>query len=306
LETFHSDGDRAPEGVFRCHPLWGKVTGLAPLGSGANNDLFKVDFGSHSKALKRTRPAGMNRLRTEVVALHALRGMHAPALAMSLPDGQESVPHLWMEFVPGEHRFDLDGPSATTLGRALRQIHLQTNGSPFADLASPTLETYVHTRLIPQLDVSRLKAPPALHETVAAWVRDMLSMAALFDADRESSSAHRCLVHTDVIPLNVIFKDSQAVLVDWELARFDFPEWDLASVEKAFRFGPDARVQFDRAYGLPIDAERLKLVSLLHYANVVLWRLCSFYARQENREHADFFLSELRDEMEWIRVRLRS
>ena len=108
-------------------------------------------------------------------------------------------------------------------------------------------------------------------------------------------------MHGDVIPLNLIFSNGDCKLIDWELARFDFPEWDLASVKKAFRFSGNSREAFFAAYGNHYDENVLWFVSLLHYCNVVLWRICDFYVRKHIQTNKEKFLSNLNNEMNWIR-----
>lgn len=78
----------------------------------------------------------------------------------------------------------------------------------------------------------------------------------------------------------------------------------MISIDKAFRFEEGARERFENAYGRSLDSKKLRFFSLLHYANVALWRVCSFYVRGENRDIAEKFLTELDQEIAWIRIHL--
>ncbi|MCB9495429.1 MAG: aminoglycoside phosphotransferase family protein [Fibrobacteria bacterium] len=274
---------------------------LRALASGANNDLFVVDHRGVEAVLKRTRPGGVARLDLEAAILECLDGDGAPRLlGKEAIDSAEECSQIVMEWVQGRHLHRLDRVAAAMLGRTLGGLHSRTRVDLPAQLASPSWADYLESRLESQWEQAREAAPSAMVEESRGFLRRLGTFAAGFGADDEG----RCLVHTDLIPLNVVFTAEDCRIVDWELGRIDHPEWDLASLDKAFVFEPGARAAFDAAYGRLPDPDRLRLVGLLHYSNVALWRMCSYWVRGENRENADRFLAELDEEIEWIRRNL--
>ncbi|HNY29509.1 MAG TPA: aminoglycoside phosphotransferase family protein [Fibrobacteria bacterium] len=270
------------------------------LASGANNDITLMECPDRKVVMKRARPSAPDRLATETRVLSLLAGGIAPALVDgTFLDASEGGSRLFMEHIEGEHRFELDVRSARLLGAALAAIH-RTDLASLADfLEKPSWQDYFQDRLIPQLEEAREVAPSPQIRELQVFLERIRRLGQ--ELDTRSLHGRSALVHTDIIPLNVIFQADRCRIIDWELARIDAPEWDLCSALKSFVFAPRARDALLDAYGTAPDPDRLRFVSLLHYANVALWRLCSFYRRGENQSIRAKFLRELDAEMDWIR-----
>ncbi|GEM_PF-1741152 len=273
----------------------GEMLGTKPLAMGANNSLLLVDFPHGKAVLKQTKPTGVNRLLNEKYVLEAL----APGLGSRVLGFHAQADSLLLEYEPGEHRFNLDAKSAQLLGQLLREVHLTSTTELASKIPTLNWQSYFNENLLAQLAEASRRAPHGL----VCDVEDILYRVRQKCKENESiwNESSLVLVHSDLIPLNVVFRAQEVRFIDWELARLDFAEWDICSVRKAFHFVEDSYAQFLQGYGLPINTMRLQLVSLLHYANIVLWRLCSFYVRGEQQEKVEQFMKDLDDELLWLR-----
>lgn len=272
---------------------------VSTLASGANNEIFIVEFETRKLAFKKTLESGVARLGNEAVILSLLQGRSVPRIFWAGTEPQGNNPRaLLMEYLEGSHPFALDEQTAFSLGMALKQIHGVDIHEYRNRLESPKWDEYYRNRLLSQLSFAKKTAPDALCKAMDLLLQRIKALGEglgpLWD------EKDKVLIHSDLIPLNVIFSDGICKLIDWELGRMDYPEWDLCSVDKAFRFTIESRKQFYEAYQKEIDLDRYKLISLMHHSNVALWRMCSFYGRGENQQIKEKFLGELDQEIQWI------
>lgn len=273
------------------------------LGEGANNRIFLLDYGTSRFVCKETRPDGVKRLAHEAGILSRLEPAIGPALRTlrSSPDPRTSD-HLLEEHVVGTHDHILDATKAELFGRVLGRLHALPV-EHFGDVVPRTQwREYIATRIDTQWALCRESVPQWIQDEMPGLIAQIATLGNKLASHLEARAPS--LVHGDLIPLNVLSTPDGCRLIDWELARIDSPEWDIASVLKAFEF-PDGSIDsFWRSYDLPCDPDILRFVSLLQYCNVALWRCCSYYVRHENHDIAPKFLSELEQEIEWVRTHL--
>lgn len=273
------------------------------LGKGANNRIFLLDYGSSRFVCKETRPDGVKLLVHEAGILSRLDPGIGPALRSLRTSPDPSASDLLLEeHLEGTHDMVLDEHRAEQFGRVLGRLHAQPV-ERFADVVQRTgWRDYVSSRILPQWEICREHVPLEIASEMPGLIQRIVRLGDTL-AERLDSGTP-ALVHGDLIPLNVVFGSGGCRLIDWELARVDLPEWDIASVLKAFVFPDNSLDGFWSAYGAPCDPEVLRFVSLLQYANVALWRCCSYHVRGENSEIAPKFLAELHDEIAWVRTHL--
>lgn len=270
------------------------------LASGANNQITLLEYSDHKAVLKQTRPGGTNHLAHESHILRHLPDRIGPAVLHETPDPRTgALDSLTLEHIQGEHKYDLTEPDAALLGRTLRALHATDLPPLRPTLESPSWEAFFQDRLMAQFLDAKDAAPASQVREMEQTLEAIRTLGMAMGS--KLGDEGRTLVHTDIIPLNVIFQEDRCRVIDWELARIDFPEWDLCSTLKAFAFSEASRASFFAAYGRSPDPDRLRFVSLLQYANVALWRMCSFFRRGENQSIRDKFLRELADEIQWIR-----
>lgn len=281
----------------------GPLLRSSPLASGANNDIVLLEFEHRKAVLKQTRPNGTDRLQIEDAVLANLGGEIGPSvLWQNLSEAGGEGKCLILEHIAGEHKFELSEPEASRLGTALRCVHDTDLAKLEGNLEGPSWSTYFQDRLLSQYAQAKGVAPLGQVEEMKRCLDRIHALGS--DMQQNLSDRDKTLVHTDIIPLNVIFQEDRCRIIDWELARLDFPEWDLCSAFKSFLLSASANEALLQSYEGALDPDRLRFVSLLHYSNVALWRLCSFYLRGENQSIKAKFLRELEEEIEWVKVSL--
>jgi len=278
----------------------GAMLNSYPLASGANNEIMMLEFNDRKAVLKMTKEKGIKRLKNESVILSAVGDAIGPkVLWKHLSDKDDDQEFLVIEYIAGEHKYKLNNDEAAQLGKALKSLH----DTDVADLAGivdrPSWEEYFHQRLMSQYLNAKGIAPSAQVDEIKSHLDKIYEFG--ISIKNKLSIQDAVLVHADIIPLNVIYESRRCRIIDWELARLDFPEWDICSVFKTFDFPGNSKTAFTEAYQKKIDEDRYLLISLLHYSNVALWRLHSFYCNGENADIKDKFLMELDAEIEWVK-----
>jgi len=82
------------------------------------------------------------------------------------------------------------------------------------------------------------------------------------------------IVHGDLIPDNMlVLADRSIRILDWEGARLDEPEADLATAIKGLGLAGTARAALLRGYGMPLRGPVLEFRLALHALQVAGWRL---------------------------------
>lgn len=272
---------------------FGELRSVRPLGTGAANESFRIEFSRWTLVYKRALDGHNPRLRQEFDLLHHPRNVWGPRAwsHFETPDG------LLEDLVPGKHLFVLTTQQAFALGRHLHRLHTaDASGLPHLD--APGCKAYLAHRLLPQWEELWPLAPLEVLRRVERALLTFEAEAPYWDEC--SSERSHVLVHTDLIPLNILFQNSdRCSFLDWEWARMDVPEWDLASLLKAFRFEPSALAAFWEGYALPFDPGRLRAVSAMHCCNVALWRLRCLHVRHEHQD-SPLFRKELEEELGWL------
>lgn len=143
--------------------------------------------------------------------MQALGGIHAPALVwpVQLLDGD--VDFLWMEQAQGRHLYLLNASEARQLGRSLRAIHEMPIDGLQVRLEAPTWDDYFQNRLLAQLAMSRSHCPSDLHGTLESLLKAIRNFGMKFG--NRLAGHGQCLVHTDLIPLNVLFDEDLCILI---------------------------------------------------------------------------------------------
>jgi aminoglycoside phosphotransferase (APT) family kinase protein len=277
----------------------GTLINSYPLSSGANNELVMLEFDGFNAVLKKTKQTGVRRLRNEFTVLSNNNKPIGPKVLWShFPENIFDADYLIIEHVAGQHLYELDGRAAVQLGTVMKEIH-EIPVHKFNDcLEKPSWEDYYNSRLISQFTTASNGGSEKYLNTLRIYLVKIHEFGKSISS--ELTEKDLSLVHSDLIPLNMIFDNKRCNIIDWELARIDYPEWDICSIKKAFIFSENSYNSFETVYNRKISEKRLKLFSLMHYCNVALWRICSFYCKGENHEIKKKFLREIEEEIEWI------
>jgi len=281
----------------------GYVKNITSIGSGASNNIVLLEYPDRKAVLKKTKPGIASRLKNELIVLEHTNGLFGPTVYnntnMSKSDDCDFIVE---EYIEGSHLYELNNTSASLLGNILNKIHSISITDLKDKLERPSWNDYFENRLMSQFNIAKAAAPKYQIDEIS----DCLQKISIYgkSIDKKLTAHSVSLIHSDLIPLNIIFNNIGCRIIDWELTRIDFPEWDICSILKAFKFTDDSITQFLNSYKIRIDQQILDFVSLMHYSNVVLWRMCSFYCRGENQSIKDIFLDELECELNWIKSRI--
>jgi thiamine kinase-like enzyme len=274
------------------------------LAQGAGNQIFSVTTDRCEFVLKIAHPNPSQRLKIEADFLKATQGAWGPRFIFFDETGElHSQPLLLMERVTGIHVFDLNSDQADQLGKVLRRLHDYPTSLFLGLLEKPNRIDFISDRVLPQLQSAEKYLPLSRWNEFLKIIELVRNQGSSLSSKGENQNYG--LVHTDIIPLNVIFKPSNhPVLIDWEWMRLDSPEWDLVSVLKAFPMQETLLESFWKGYGNQPSTQTLEWIGLLYHLNVIAWRLRSYYELGHYREESKKFLADLEQEWQWVQKRV--
>jgi aminoglycoside phosphotransferase (APT) family kinase protein len=204
---------------------------FVPLTGGVASDIWRVDAGPRSVAVKRALPklrvaadwhAPVSRNAAEAdwlrVAARVVPGcvpeilFHDPASGLFAMDflPPDRYP-VWKAQLRDGH---VDITFAATVGKTLVRIHAATAGDSEVAKRFALDDTFHAIRLEPYLEATAGRHP-ALAER-------------LFALSRRTLACHQALVHGDVSPKNILAGPAGPVLLDAECAWYGDPAFDLA------------------------------------------------------------------------------
>ena len=203
---------------------------VVELGGGVSNVVLSVVSPSRAlvvkQALPRLRvldewPAKRERALTEAAALR-LAGSLTPGLVPAVVDVDAEACALTIAHAPPSWRpwKELllagtgDPAIAEGLGSALSAWHDGTSGSPRLRDQFDDREAFDQLRIDPY------------YRTVERRHREIAEAIARFVA--RMSSRRRCLVHGDFSPKNVLVGPNTVWIIDWEVAHYGDPSFDVA------------------------------------------------------------------------------
>lgn len=201
-----------------------------PLTGGVSSEVLEVSWPLGGAVVKQSLPrlrvaavweAAPERILTEARALE-LAGKLTPGHTPEIFDVDDAALALTMSMAPSrllnwKHRLlegDVQAETATTLGSILGIWHHRTADQSDVQKAFADLETFRQLRLEP------------FHQQVARAWPDLA--APVLTVMRELTSTQRCLVHGDFSPKNVLADGSTVWVLDWEVAHYGNPVFDVA------------------------------------------------------------------------------
>jgi Ser/Thr protein kinase RdoA (MazF antagonist) len=194
---------------------WGQVTVVRPLGGGNRNDLLEIHRGRERLVARRSRrtPASLD---WEVDLLDHLvgHGLRVPAILPSL-DGRRHVEGVVVQaWLDGAAPADRDWPA---VAETLRRLHAVTANWPQRPGFASTREL---------LDMDR-------GGDVDLTVMPAAAVAACRNAWRPLAGRPEAVVHGDPGASNIRVADGEVGLLDWDEARVDCTDLDLAELPAA-------------------------------------------------------------------------
>jgi tRNA A-37 threonylcarbamoyl transferase component Bud32 len=201
-----------------------------PLGGGVSNVVLRVATLSGDVVVKQALPrlrvveqwsAKRERTRAEAAAL-ALAGRLTPGFLPRVIDTDpqacavviEAAPEIWRDWKTTLLTGVSDPAIAATLGRLLASWHARTHEDP--DLVQPFCDLQ---------PFEELRLDPYYHHTAERLPRLKGALLGLADSLR---GRQRCLVHGDFSPKNVLVGSAGLWVIDFEVAHYGDPAFDLA------------------------------------------------------------------------------
>lgn len=235
------------------------------VAQGANNALYRF----HLRGRPLLAKIGMNpffrQLHVEYAVLKHVRTI-SPGVFDFFEDERTDLQVLLLDPVDGVHPYILDDAMLSAAGRAIAAYH---NGS--AVIAEVPVEhgvSFITDRI---LQVERYGGLVAYRDRYEKLYDSLLSYADLFSL---RDCGKMVLVHGDLVPRNIISEPGGALrIIDWEGARYDIPEADLATIVKAYHLEGEHRELLFAAYGLPVDRTLFNFRLAVHHVQVLAWRL---------------------------------
>jgi Ser/Thr protein kinase RdoA (MazF antagonist) len=198
--------------VERVLEAWGPVRRVRSLGGGNRNEVVEVELAGRRMVARRSRRPAAS-LAWEIRLLEHLgrSGVRVPAVVPT-PDGRRQVSGvLLMTWLDGRPPAAGDWPAVAA---TLRRVHELTRGWPQRPGAASTRALLTADRG-GDVDLSVMPA-----EAVAACRRAWAALA----------GAPEAVVHGDPGPANIRVTDEGIGLLDWDEARVDATDLDLAEL----------------------------------------------------------------------------
>ena len=192
--------------------LWGRAEVIGPLGGGNRNTVLEIRIGQRRLVARRSRrsPASLD---WEIGLLDhlAARGLRVPAVVPAL-DGRRHIGGVTVQtWLDGTPPGDSDWPAVAS---ALRTVHALTQGWPQRPGFASTRQLLTTDRG-GDVDLSQMPASAAA-ACRTAW-------AAL-------AGTPEAVIHGDPGPANIRITSTGAGLLDWDEARADYTDLDLADL----------------------------------------------------------------------------
>ncbi len=267
--------DQFRQQLFRDGVISNPNARLMPLAGGVSSDIYLVEDGDKRLVAKRALgklrvkeewTADISRNRVEIEALrlmgHLLSNVAPRLLAAHGDQGYFIMEFMDERFVNWKHLL-LNGQCgeshARIAGGTLGVLHRRTWAMTELTETLGKWEDFRQLRVSPYFEVLASK-----HPTIANAVAVQIGHL--------RHSPHKSLVHGDYSPKNMLFCDSQLVVLDWEVAWFGDPAFDIAFLLnhlllKAIHRQPQAQ-QFVhlaqiawRAYAENIGMEKFKFIA---------------------------------------------
>jgi Ser/Thr protein kinase RdoA (MazF antagonist) len=199
---------------------WGPLTVIGPISGGNRNTVLELRRGRQRLVARRSRrePASLD-WEIALVGHLARHGIRVPAV-IPAADGRLHVDGVvvqsWLAGAP-------PGPADwTAVADALRRVHAATAGWPQRPGSASTRELMTADRG-GDVDLS-LMPPGAVTDCRRAWAR--------------LAGTPEAVVHGDPGAPNIRVTEAGAGLLDWDEARLDYTDLDLAELPGAELAGP--------------------------------------------------------------------
>lgn len=251
------------QALSACGILCHKMTFLT---RGANNLIYRLHCDNLSLIAKIGVNAKFKNLDKEYLFLNQVKDIGPEVFFFDIC-GENHLHVIIESFIDGYHPYQMNYEQLNNIGQKIALYH-SVNHSQFI-FSNETWLDFIDNR-IPLIDPQ--KDEHSLASTVIEKKEQAKKLG--FSIYKNKIKTVPVLVHGDLIPLNLIIgKDGSFKIIDWECIRYDDAESDLATLIKAFRLTDDQIVTLLQGYNRAIDKQILEFRLLLHYLQVIAWRI---------------------------------
>ena len=236
---------------------------------GANNRLFRAESAGEVFLVKEGLNPDFRMLHREFQFLRRTDGIGPRVYAFSArpPQGMQC---LVMECIEGDHPETGTSGFPHRLGAAMATWH---RIPAFVDwLPRENWQTFLSERVLRPLAGD----PDGVAFDLVCQTA-FRTGEALYAHSTEKAVANGDLpviVHGDLIPLNMLVRpDGSLCVLDWEGARLDEPEADLATAIVGCALSTEQVSELIQGYALPVDGAKLEFRLALHLLQIAGWRL---------------------------------
>lgn len=259
------------------------------VAQGANNALYRFFLNEKPVLAK----IGMNPFFRKLHIEYAVLRQVAPLSPEPIDfynDPRSGLQVLLLKQLDGIHPYELEDTEVAAVGRIIASYH--TGTSPIDTVPTEHGASCIRKRVLQVGSCGDL-------QTYRDRFKNLYDMLLEYAGHPgvAPDSERNVLVHGDLVPRNIIMASDGAVrIIDWEGARYDIPEADLATFVKAYRLTGAKRENLFSAYGLPVDRNRFAFKLAVHYLQVMAWRLTMQLSREFGERHEEV-LGELSEEL---------
>lgn len=268
------------------------------LAKGANSHIYKIFNDNVCTVAK----VGVNKeftnLDKEFLFLKETSGIGPETVAFSF-DHQYKLQTIIESFIDGYHPYEFNSEELYRIGRKISQYHsIQSEQLKFS---RETWKDFLSNRIC---SIKSLKDELSINNKVLKFIDTLhLKGNSIY---YKYEPRRPVLIHGDLIPLNILVDSNKEIrIIDWESVRYDDPESDLATLIKAFHIHKDQLPPLLEGYHNDINMEILWFRLLLHYMQVVCWRI-TVQLPASNGLKKEEAVAEVTDELSFVQNLLDS
>lgn len=256
--------------------------------SGANNVLYRLQNDTSDFVVKIGVNPSFRKLCVEAAILDIVKEI-TPNLISYTIDEDSGTEVLVVPFIDGRHEYLPSAEKITTLAQSIAKYH--TYPRMLEQLDEEDGAEFINKRILPvnMNDSNR----PYIDRYKSLFVK-VGGLCEYYGRGQRK----KVLVHGDLIPLNIMFTDNNSVIIiDWEGARYDEPESDIATLFKGWKLDAAQQESFLAAYNLPVSKKTLNFRMVLHYVQVIAWRLSIQLTGDNTEEQETEIMKEIEEEL---------
>jgi len=286
------------------------IIGCKILGHGEHNMNYTLETNNGRFVLRICANTLLKNLEKEFYIMKELSGKFSPKVFyLDISKKLISQDYMIQEFIDGKALSSFDESNIVRVANLLKNVHEIKN--PEKDREWDNLiSRWAQNNL---LENSKFLGQ-GFHEEIKSLYNEVLERLEKIKPFLEGHS-RTSLIHDDPIPANFIEKkNGELILIDWELAAFDYYFFDFGGVIAEGRLDKDLEKIFLESYGFTLgenEAEIIQSIKINRILSVISWLIERIAVIKQGKNILDFedtvnYEERLEDELEYIKVLLEA